>query len=178
MKIVLSSRNKAKILAAKKVFSEVYENFDLETVEVHSGVSNTPMTDEEGIQGCLNRIEEAKKLASAGDIYVGLEGIITKNKFGVFLTGWAVIEMIKDHRIGMGCSAKVQIPDFIAKNVEDFKELSEVVRSHYASDLVDNMDELGSNGIITQQMYTRTDEFEHALKCALGYVFNETNFSQ
>lgn len=178
MKIVLSSTNKAKILAAKKVFAEVYENFDLETVEVNSGVSNTPMNDDEGIKGCLNRIEEAKKLVLNGDIYVGLEGILTSNKFGVFLTGWAVVEIVKDPKVGMGCSAKVQIPDFIAKNVENFKELSEVVKSSYPSDLVNNMDELGSNGIITRKMYTRTDEFEHALKCALGYAFNEANFSK
>ncbi len=178
MKVVLSSTNKAKVLATQRIFSEVYEDFDLESLDVYSGVSKTPINDDEGIQGCLNRIKEAQKLVLDGDIYVGLEGILTTNKFGVFLTGWAVVEISKNHRIGMGCSAKVQIPDFIAKNVESFTELSEIVKSSYPSDLVSNIDELGSNGIFTQKMYTRTDEFENALECALGYVFNETNFSK
>ena len=175
MKIVLSSTNKAKKEAVNKTFSSFFsEEFELITVEVDSGVSETPTTDEAGIQGALNRISKAKLLIPDGDFYLGLEGIITTNKFATFICGWAVVET-KAGKLGIGCSGKVKLPDFIARKVTDFKKLSELVKENYSSELLSKMDEIGSNGVITNEVYTRVDEFEDALKCAIGYLLNPRN---
>jgi inosine/xanthosine triphosphatase len=176
MKIVLSSNNKAKVLATKKVFSKLFQEMILKSVVVESGVSQTPTTDDEGIQGALNRIENAKKIVPEADMYIGLEGIITENTFGTFICGWAVVDLVKEHRKGIGCSAKVQLPASIADNVQSFGELSELVKELYPSDLLEKMDEVGANGVITRELYSRTREFEDALECALGFASNDKNF--
>lgn len=175
MKFVLSSKNKAKTEAVKLVLKKFYTDFDLECVEVESGVSKTPDSDEEGILGCKNRIANAKQLIENSDGYIGLEGIITRNNFGTFICGWCVIEI--DNKISMGCSAKVQIPDFIAKDVYSFGELSGLVKSKYPSNLVEEMDLIGTNGVITNKEYTRVDEFVDALSIAFGYVLNDSNYT-
>lgn len=176
IKIILASENKAKKMATQKVFSQVYSEFEIITLEVDSGVSKTPTNDNEGIQGCLNRIANAKQKYNQEYIFVGLEGIITKNKFGTFICGWCVIDFTKLNKIGYGCSAKVRLPDFIGNNIKSFAELSSFVKQTYPSDLLDKMNEIGTNGVVTNNMYGRVDEFEDAIRCALGYIQNPTNF--
>lgn len=174
MKFVLSSTNKAKKEATLQVLSKFYSDFTLDCIDVDSKVSKTPDTDDEGINGCLNRIDEAKKKISDAQGYIGLEGIITRNQFGTFLCGWCVIDL--DGKKGYGCSAKVQIPDFIAEKITTFGELSEIVMQNYPSDLAQDISLIGTNGVITNKGYTRVDEFVDALKCAIGYMSNEKNF--
>ena len=176
MRVVLTSTNKAKRTAVEQVFSQFTNDLELVCTDVDSGVSNTPDTDDEGIKGCIQRIEEGKKHIPDGDLYIGLEGIVTKNNYGTFISGWCCIEDVKTKRYAYGSSAKVQLPPFIADTVTTFKELSELVKNNYDSDLVQEMDAIGSNGVITNRLYTRTDEFEDAILCALGYLKNEKNF--
>lgn len=98
--------------------------------------------------------------------YIGLEGIITRNSYGTFICGWCVI--LYHSKRGIGCSAKVQLPDSIARYVSSFKELSALVKEVYPSSLTSNIDVIGTNGIITNRGYTRVDEFVDAIKCASG----------
>lgn len=175
MKIILTSTNEAKIEATKKTARNFFGQAEIVALKVETGVSNTPLTDEEGILGALNRIKEARKIDSSADLYVGLEGILTRNKYGVFICGWAVVES-QDNKRAYGCSGKVELPPFIASNVKDFNELSEKVKKEYPSKLIEEIATIGSNGIITDHSYTRVDEFEDALMCAFGYMNNETNY--
>ena len=77
---------------------------------------------------------------------------------------------------GMGCSAKVEIPRYIADKITSFGELSSLVKNTYKSELVNRLDEIGTNGVITNLGYTRVDEFEDALNCAFGYISNSNNY--
>lgn len=176
MKIILTSTNNAKIEATKKTAEKLFGEVEMVTLKVETGVSNTPLTDEEGIEGALNRIKEAKRIDGSADLYVGLEGILVQNKYGFFICGWAVVES-KDNKRAYGCSGKVELPPFIASHIESFKELSDEVKKRYPSGLVEEMAMLGSNGIITNRSYTRVDEFEDALMCAFGYMANEVNYT-
>ena len=47
----------------------VFEEFEIISLETNSGVSETPIGDEEGIRGCLNRIKDANNQEKAGDLY-------------------------------------------------------------------------------------------------------------
>lgn len=176
MKIVLTTTNKAKQEALHKTLEKLSIDAEVVSIKVETGVSNTPITDEEGIAGALNRIENAKKIVEDGDIYIGLEGIITTNEYGIFICGWAVIET-RDGKRSMGCSSKVELPEKIAKNISDFQELADEVKTSYPSELVEEMVLLGSNGVITNRLYTRVDEFEDSLMCAFGYLQNKTNYN-
>jgi len=175
MKVVLSSVNEAKVEAVRRVVFRLFGDCEVVGLKVETGVSATPTTDEEGIEGALNRIGNAMEVDGDADVYVGLEGIVTRNSFGTFLCGWAVLRD-RDGREAYGCSAKVRLPSFIGDSVEGFRELSDIVKENYPSDLVGEMSVLGSNGVITEGLYTRVDEFEDALLCAFGYLGNEVNF--
>ncbi len=177
MKIISTSTNEAKQAAIRNVAEALFPGAEITALKVETGVSTTPMTDDEGIRGALNRIHEARKMDAVGDLYVGLEGILTTNEFGSFICGWAVVESA-DGRRAFGCSGKVQLPPVIALHIKDFKELSDEVKERYSSDLVHEMSKIGSNGVITNRHYTRVDEFEDALMCALGYFANPTNYME
>lgn len=164
---VLSSTNEAKRDAAESVLRELYgDTFELRTVEVDSGVAETPTTDDEGIQGCLGRIANAEQASANADGYLGLEGIITTNKFGTFLCGWAVIKLA-DGTMGYGCSAKIRLPDELLENFDSFKKLGALTAERYP-DRASELPSIGTNGVLTGGMYTRVDEFRDALRCALG----------
>ena len=175
-KTILASKNLAKTNAVKRVIADLNWGDNLETVEVNSGVSKTPESDNEGIQGCLNRIAAAREILPDADYYIGMEGIITRNDFGTFICGWAVVFAVKNDVYAKGCSAKVEIPEFIASKISNFGELSELVKSSYPSGLVVKMESIGTNGVITNEVYSRDQEFVDALKCAIGYLKNEKNF--
>ncbi|MDR2064012.1 MAG: DUF84 family protein [Candidatus Nomurabacteria bacterium] len=166
-KFVLSSENVAKRLAAMQALKKVFgDDFELVCVGVDSGVAKTPTTDDEGIRGALNRIENAKKLISDADGYLGLEGIITSNAFGAFLCGWAVVKL-KNGKTWAGCSAKVQLPPELAKKLKTNLELSELVAETFPERAQD-LPKIGTNGVLTKGLYTRQDEFVDALVCAFG----------
>ncbi|MCA9364769.1 MAG: DUF84 family protein [Candidatus Moranbacteria bacterium] len=175
---VVASQNKAKNTAVKKSLENLFGgDIELEGLSVESGVSNTPTSDDEGIRGCQNRMEQIKKLRPGADIYIALEGIISTNTYGMFICGWAMIECYDfPSRPSVGCSAKVRVPEFIAKNVTNNEELSHIVKDLYPSELTQKIDELASNGVITNGMYSRVQAFQDALCCAVGYMRNDTNW--
>lgn len=169
MKFVLSSTNTAKRRAAEALLQEVYGNkFSLECVDVDSGVSETPANDDEGIRGALQRIANAESVLPGRDGYFGLEGIITKNTYGTFLCGWAVLKL-KNGQVGYGCSAKVRLPDELMEGLSSFRKLSDVTAGAFP-DRATLLPVQGTNGVITNGMYTRVDEFTDALRCAFGAI--------
>jgi inosine/xanthosine triphosphatase len=177
MKAVLTSKNKAKIAATKNILLELYPGLELETIDVSSGVPETPTSEDEGIKGCMNRIAAAKERIQDADLYIAMEGIISKNNYGSYISGWCVIDQPGKGRMSIGSSAKVQLPEFISAKIEKNTKLSDVVKEYYPSEIVDDMPILGSNGIISERMYTRVKEFEDALITTLGYLHNDKNFT-
>lgn len=169
MKFVLSSNNEAKRLATEALLREVYgEKFSLECVHVDSGVSETPANDDEGIRGALQRIANAESILPGRDGYFGLEGIMTKNTYGTFLCGWAVFKL-KNGQVGYGCSAKVRLPDALIEGFSSSRKLSDIAAAVYP-DRATLLPMQGTNGVITNGMYTRVDEFTDALRCAFGAI--------
>ena len=57
--IVVCSKNKAKNDAVKNVMKQFFDEFEIISLNTNSGVSETPIGDEEGIEGCHNRIKDA-----------------------------------------------------------------------------------------------------------------------
>lgn len=164
---VLCSNNLAKRAATEQILGQLYgDDFVLTCVDAESGVSETPDSDEEGIQGALGRIADARQQVSTADAYIGLEGIITRNQYGTFLCGWAVVST-KDETNYMGCSAKVQLPESLLDDLTSFRKLSEITAQMYP-ERAHELPNIGTNGVITNGLYTRVDEFIDALSCAFG----------
>ncbi len=167
MKVIVCSKNKAKNTAVEEVIKEYIHSYEIISLETNSQVSETPIGDEEGLLGCQNRIKDAKKKEPTGDIYIAMEGILTETKFGTFLCGWTTIYIKETDEYLYGCSAKVKVPDSIMKNVTKEERLSDVV-AKYTNSKEEEVSKIGTNGLLTNGSYTRTDEFKDSIICAIS----------
>lgn len=166
-RFLLTSENQAKTNAVRTVLQEVYgDDVVVGTISVESGVSETPTSHDEGIEGCVNRITNAKEVQPGYDGYLGLEGIIVTQVAGTFLCGWAVIEDAEGQR-GIGCSAQVRLPETLVATIKPEEKLADKVVELYP-EVAHMLPEIGTNGALTSGRYTRVDEFMDALNCALG----------
>lgn len=170
--VIVCSKNKAKNLAVKSVLEQYLEEFEILSLETNSNVSATPIGDNEGIKGCFNRIKDAIYQNNTGDLYIAMEGILDKNQYGTFICGWTVVYNRKNNEYYYGCSAKVKIPDEIMKNFDKSIRLSDVV-SDFVGGTESKISNYGTNGILTNGAYTRTDEFIDSLKCAISTKFKK-----
>lgn len=173
MKIVVCSKNKAKNMAVQEVLKNFIEDYEIESIDTNSGVSETPIGDEEGITGCINRINDAKLKSTNADLYIAMEGIITKTLDESFLCGWSIIYNNRTNEYLYGCSAKVHIPKEIIKDMSKDERLSTVVANHFNS-TEKEVSIYGTNGILTNGVYTRKDEFVDSLLCAISSKFKKT----
>ncbi len=75
-KVVVASQNPVKINAALRGFTRMFpgSKYTAIGVSVSSGVPDQPLSDEETLQGALNRIQNAREAEPGADYYVGLEG--------------------------------------------------------------------------------------------------------
>lgn len=170
--IVVCSKNKAKNDAVKNVVQQYFENFEIKSLETKSGVLETPIGDEEGIKGCLNRIKDAINQEQNGDLYIAMEGILTTTNYGTFICGWTVIYNSISDEYYYGCSAKVKIPDEIISKVDKTKRLSDVV-AKFVGNTDEEISKIGTNGVLTNGTYTRTDEFIDSVSCAISCKFKK-----
>ncbi len=170
--IVVCSKNKAKNDAVNIVMGEYFDDFEIKSLETNSDVSETPIGDDEGIKGCLNRIEDAISQNQDGDLYIAMEGILTKTEYGTFLCGWTVIYDMSSKEYLYGCSAKVKVPDEIIINTSKSQRLSDVV-AKFVGSTDDEISKIGTNGLLTNGSYTRTDEFIDSIVCAISSKFKK-----
>lgn len=173
-KIVVCSKNKAKNMAVEKVIKDFIKDYYIVSLETNSNVSETPISDDEGIKGCLNRIDSALKQDDGGYLYIAMEGILTETMNESFLCGWTVIFNNETKEYLYGCSAKVHIPKEIMKDMDSNKRLSDVVSEYKKTD-EDMVRNYGTNGILTNGCYTRTDEFMDSILCAISSKFIKNN---
>lgn len=165
--IIVCSKNKAKNEAVETVIRDYIEKYEIISLDTNSGVSATPIGDEEGINGALNRIKDAINQFNSGNLYIAMEGILTQNSHGSFLCGWTVIYNKDEDEYYYGCSAKIKVPDVIINELDKTKRLSEIVANHYNS-TDDEISIIGTNGVLTHGTYTRTNEFIDSVKCAIS----------
>ncbi len=167
MKIIISTENKAKVQAVEEVLHQVWDNFEIVSEKFPSDVSEQPLSETEGIKGAINRAENAKLKHSGADYWVGMEGYVDSNEYGMFLAG-AVAIINKDGSIGVGISAKMQLPIFIKEKIEAGEELGPTIKTlmNDTEGSIRHYD--GTNGILSKGLYNRVDEFKDATKCALA----------
>lgn len=113
MKILIGTKNKGKVEAAKKAFSRFYENVEVEGIAVESEVPEQPVNDE-ALQGAKNRVKNLKKYAKENkldiDFYVAMESGIT-DKFGYWLNITTAYIEDKNGDSSVGLGPAYQIPD-------------------------------------------------------------------
>jgi len=166
LEVVVCTENKAKMQAIEDVFNKVYSNVNLTGKKFPSDVSEQPLSEEEGIEGAINRAKNAREEYPDADFYVGMEGYVDSNKHGMFLAGIVAV-VNKQGEVGIGSSAKMQLPPYIQKEIESGKELGPLVKE-LMNDTEGNLRQYdGTNGLLSKGLYNRVDEFKDATKCAL-----------
>lgn len=174
--VALCSENNAKIEATKKICSLAFHNFTLGCYAIASGVSETPDSDEEALVGCRQRIANFENGVNGEvDIIIALEGLTEKNVFGTFLYGWAALKNVANGKTYYGCSGKIMLPEDVISGLSRDEKLSDLVLEKYRSVSKEDIERQGTNGVLTGGMYTRSDEFNTALRCAFGSMIAEQN---
>lgn len=161
LKIIIGSKNPAKITAVKNAFPEKYEIISL---DIPSGVNEQPFSDEETIKGALNRAAKALEEGS-GDIGIGLEGGVQETSLGLLICNWGALAAKNMEPIIAG-GARLILPESIAIRLRDGEELGPVM-DDYAK--IQNVREReGAVGIFTNGLITRVDMFTHVANILVG----------
>jgi len=177
MKIFVGSTNPIKINAVIMAASESYPEVKVEGFEVESGIGEQPSSDEETMQGAINRAkatlsEGLKKIRNSDleiktsdTLGVGLEGGVFERGNELWSTVWVVV-VDKEKNIFLANGARFRVPEPIASLIKNGEEMGPAV-----AELVGETDvrsKQGMIGIITQNFIDRTEEYTGIVKMALG----------
>ncbi|WP_409251684.1 DUF84 family protein [Bacillus sp. SCS-153A] len=176
MIIGIGTTNKAKIKAVQGGFAELLkEEIHFENFKTESGVSEQPFSDEETIQGAVNRATAVLEMSN-GDIGIGLEGGVVETEYGLFLCNWgALAEKGKDPIIAGG--ARILLPESIANRLLNGEELGPVMDDYCLSEGIRHQE--GAMGIFTNGAVNRDEMFKHTVKLLVGqWEFKRTGSSE
>ncbi|HBL73718.1 MAG: hypothetical protein A2W90_13105 [Bacteroidetes bacterium GWF2_42_66] len=164
MKVAVASKNPVKIEAVREAFSECFfENFDLESFFVSSGVSDQPLGNRETRKGARNRAETLMLQHPGFDYYVGIEGGVSMMKRQMAAFAWMVIKSKENE--GTARTASFFLPPRIAELVLIGYELGE------ADDIVfgqkNSKQDNGAVGLLTNNVVIRKTLYKQAVVLAL-----------
>ncbi|WP_102345244.1 DUF84 family protein [Bacillus sp. Marseille-P3661] len=162
-RIAVGSKNKTKVGAVQSVFEDI-QNVTIIPIDVPSGVSAQPLSDEETMNGAKNRAKQARQ-ETESELGIGLEGGVVETKEGMMLCNWGALE-ITDGRIFVASGAKIFLPNEIAQGIRNGKELSQVMDEYTSLHNVRSKE--GAIGIFTNGLVQREEMFSHIVKLLLG----------
>ena len=161
MKIIIGSKNPAKITAVKKSFTHEDEIFAL---DIPSGVREQPFSDEETIKGAINRAIGALNQGN-GDIGIGLEGGVQETSYGLFICNWGALVSNEGEPIIAG-GARIPLPEEVAIRLRAGEELGPVMEDYAKKKNVRKHE--GAVGIFTNGLVNRSEMFTHVMNLLVG----------
>nr|WP_263325391.1 DUF84 family protein [Neobacillus sp. Marseille-Q6967] len=162
MKIIIGSNNPAKIAAVKSAFQ--YRQSEFLSLDIPSGVSEQPFSDEETIKGAINRALGALERGK-GDIGIGLEGGVQETTYGLVLCNWGALASKELEPIIAG-GARFLLPEEIAVRLRAGEELGPVMDDYAAKENVRKNE--GAVGIFTNGLINRAGMFSHIMNLLVG----------
>ena len=164
-RIVVASHNPVKIDAVLNGFTRAFpqEEFDIEGINVQSGVAHQPMSDKATLEGAYTRARNARESKPEGSFWVGVEGGCDYLDEEMIAFAWVVV--LTDLRQGSARTAEFRLPRKVQLLVESGLELGD------ADDLVfgktNSKQGSGAVGLLTGDVVTRTSLYEQAVVLAL-----------
>ncbi len=162
MKIIIGSKNPAKISAVKNSFAQAAIEFV--SLDISSGVKDQPFSDEETIRGAINRAIGALNQGD-GDIGIGLEGGVHETSHGLLLCNWGALS-VKNREPFIAGGARFLLPEEVATKLRAGEELGPVMDDYAKMKNVRKHE--GAVGIFTNGMVNRVDMFTHVTKLLVG----------
>lgn len=174
MKVAVGSKNPVKIASVQAAFEAVWPDrtWEVEGVDVASGVSDQPMSDEESIQGARTRAAKALE-ASGADFGVGLEGGLQLTAGKWFDCGWIVVTDVAG-REGIGSTMKMTVPPQMMELIREGKELGEACDITFG--LTNSKQSQGHFGLMTNNVITRTEGYRQGVVSALAAFLHPSIF--
>jgi inosine/xanthosine triphosphatase len=182
-RIAVGSKRRPKLLAVEEACAlfaarlSPHAPLDIQGYEVESGVSHTPSSRGELMQGARQRAEELQKLlretSVAAEYFVGLEGgldVVTENgSRNVFLQSWAYVsDGVRGH---FGCSGSMELPDALAEEVLSRGTELSVAIDRFASG-AGIRDAQGAWGVLSGDLVSRKESFRLAVLTAFAPFYN------
>lgn len=166
MIIAVGSSNPTKVDAVKRVAAKLFSDFEVFGVNAPSGVSDMPMSDEETIKGAKNRAINAK---SDYDYGVGIEGGVNDTNQGMFLSAWAAVS--NGVKVTIGNTSRIRLPDKVAVELRKGRELGPVMDEFSGKTNIKHG--LGTTGLLTNGLVTRSESYEQAIIHAFMQLLNK-----
>lgn len=167
-KISVGSKNPVKIEAVENAVKKIWPDAKVAAVDVPSGVSEQPTSDDEAIEGATNRARLSLQKIDA-QLGIGLEGSTVDTKYGMFLSGW-VVAVDRNGEMGIGCGGRLLLPEKVASEIRCGKELGPVMDKFVG--IHNTKQKLGTVGILTNNLIPRAIAFEKNVIYALTKFIN------
>lgn len=122
MKIIVGSKNPVKVESVKEAFQKYWPEAVVNGIEVKSGVSEQPQSEEETTRGARQRAILALKSDTSADYGVGLEGGVTEVEGKLFECAWVAI-VDRNGNEGLAGGLYFELPEKIASEIRKGGEL-------------------------------------------------------
>mgnify|MGYP002511020316 CR=1 FL=1 len=173
MKVLIATKNQAKIEGAKKALLNYFDNIEIEGIPVESNVSEQPVNDEI-YNGAKNRVRNLKEYAQKNnkeaDLYLSVESGITNSLGRWIITNIAVIEDNSNFE-SYGTSPSFPVPERLVQDIID-TDLSQVMDRVFTKD-EERHNRGGGIQLLTHGEISRIDLTQMAFIMALTKYINE-----
>lgn len=166
MKIIVASKNPAKLEAVRQAFRTVMPGRELsiEGLAVASGVKEQPDSDQETRQGSINRANAARTAHPEGNFWVGLEGGLERISDRWLASAWMAV-LDEQGRLGIARTPTLPLPPaveaLLAKGLELGQANDQVFATH------NSKQKGGAFGLLTEGRMTRGGVYAQTLELAM-----------
>lgn len=161
-KVIVGSSNPAKIGAVAEGLKKLFPEAEFSGIEVESGVSKQPMSDEETLKGARNRTRAVLTVTDA-DAAVGLEGGVMETQEGMMNVVWCVI-LMRDGRESFSGGSHFLLPKEWAEKLKEGKEVSDILEEITGDR--DLRKKGGMIGLLTKGLTSRQEEYAQLVRLA------------
>lgn len=164
--VIVASKNPLKIQATKTAFDRMFPdgNFTFGGRSASSGVADQPLSDQETLQGAMNRARNAQATEPEATYWVGLEGGVHTLDGEMQVFEWIVV-LHRDGTMGRARTGALPLPQETAKLVRSGMELGDADNLVYKKK--NSRQEMGTVGNLTGGLITRQSFFEDTIVLAL-----------
>lgn len=173
MNIVVGSPNPVKIRAVERAFKHYFEDIEINSIDVDSGVKAFPDTEDLILLGATNRA--LKAYSGDFDFSVGIEGGV------VFFDGrWYdrnYVVVYDGNEKGIGSSSAYEVPVHLVEGVDSTSDESKKIIDESLG-VEDVFVKQGVIGVLTRDVIDRERLLSDAVVCALTRFLNKDYYRE
>lgn len=165
MRVIIGTKNKAKTGAVIHVVAQHFPEATFDLVDVASGVSEQPMSNEETRLGAINRAKAAVAAVDGAACGFGLEGGVYELDGQMYCCNWGAMALATGE-VYSCAGASFILPEVVASRVRAGEELGPVMDDFTKT--ADIRHHAGAIGIFTNGLVDRKEMFEHITTLLVG----------